>query len=165
MIPEQFVETQMVKRVRLKYSSGSDDEVGYRKPPKSTQFKPGQSGYPQGRSKGSRNFKTDVRETLDMPVKMSKNGGVQNVSTQRANLMVLREKALKGDQRAIERLIRLAESLDDKPTANNNGLDASDRAILDAFVNKAIARSSAAAPDHAEGDSSGTSHPAVGESG
>ena len=30
-------------------------EVGYGKPPKSTQFKPGRSGNPKGRTKGSRN--------------------------------------------------------------------------------------------------------------
>ena len=46
----------MVKRVRLTRAvETSTGEVGYGKPPKHSQFKPGQSGNPQGRPKGSRN--------------------------------------------------------------------------------------------------------------
>ena len=44
----------------------ADDEydVGYKKPPKRTQFKPGQSGNPRGRPKGTKNLKTDLAEAL-----------------------------------------------------------------------------------------------------
>ena len=41
-----------------------DYEVGYRKPPKHTQFKEGQSGNPAGRPKGTNNLKTDLIEEL-----------------------------------------------------------------------------------------------------
>jgi hypothetical protein len=37
-----------------------DYQVGYGKPPKHTQFKPGKSGNPQGRPKGTKNLKTDL---------------------------------------------------------------------------------------------------------
>ena len=41
-----------------------NDGVGYKRPPKHTQFKPGQSGNPRGRGKNTRNFKTDLVEEL-----------------------------------------------------------------------------------------------------
>ncbi len=44
-------------------STGGYD-VGYRKPPKHTRFKPGQSGNPRGRPKGTKNLKTDLIEEL-----------------------------------------------------------------------------------------------------
>ena len=42
-----------------------DYEVGYKKPPKHTQFQPGQSGNPAGRPPKSRNLKRLVDEVLD----------------------------------------------------------------------------------------------------
>ena len=38
--------------------------VGYKQPPKHTQFKPGQSGNPKGRPKGTQNLATDLAEEL-----------------------------------------------------------------------------------------------------
>ena len=35
--------------------SDDDDPVGYKTPPKNTQFQPGQSGNPKGRPKGTKN--------------------------------------------------------------------------------------------------------------
>ena len=45
--------------------------VGYRNPPKRTQFKKGQSGNPKGRPKGSRN-KVSHRTMLEELVRISK---------------------------------------------------------------------------------------------
>ena len=51
-----------------------DYEVGYGRPPKDKQFKKGQSGNPKGRPKGSRNFRTDLQEELQMQVQVTENG-------------------------------------------------------------------------------------------
>ena len=49
-------------------SDQSDDKqnsaVGYGRPPVNRQFKPGQSGNPRGRPKGSKNFATIFAEAL-----------------------------------------------------------------------------------------------------
>jgi len=131
----------MVERIRLKpRKNGNCSEVGYCKPPTSTQFKPGRSGNSAGRPKGSRNFKTELRATLQTPVNINRNGRVRKFSTQRASLLVLREKALNGDQRAIEHLIGLAVRFDDEPNGTAaTGVGVNDRAILAAYVKEAIA--------------------------
>jgi hypothetical protein len=108
-------------------------EVGYGKPPTHTQYRPGQSGHP-GRRKGVRNLKTDVKRTLAMPVKVKEGGRTRTRSTQEATLMVLREKALKGNTRALERIVELAFRFNNDEAGQAQQLPAADQAILAAYV-------------------------------
>ena len=94
-----------------------DDDVGFKRPPKATQFKKGRSGNPRGRPRGTRNFKTDLKETLSRPVQVTEAGRSRSISTQRAGLERLREKALRGDQRALDRMLELAERHAEDETA------------------------------------------------
>ena len=125
----------MVERVRLnKPNVRRSDDVGYCKPPKRTQFKPGQSGYPKGRPKGVRNFSTDVLSTLQSPIKVNKGGRTRSISTQLATLLVLRDKALKGDLKAADHLIDLANRYNTgQHSPATSELDADDQAILAAY--------------------------------
>jgi hypothetical protein len=109
-------------------------EVGYGKPPTHTQFRPGQSGHPAGRRKGVRNLKTDVKRTLAMKVKVTENGRSRTRSTQEAALMVLREMALNGNTRPLERLLELALRFNNDEAGQAQQLLADDQAILDAYV-------------------------------
>ena len=43
-----------------------DYEVGYRRPPRHSRFKPGQSGNPRGRPNRSKNINTLMQEELDL---------------------------------------------------------------------------------------------------
>ena len=82
-----------------------------------------------------RNLATDVRRTLRVPVKVKEGGRTRKISTQEGALMRLREMALQGDPRALDRLLGLASRF------NNDGgeigpaqvLAADDQAILDAY--------------------------------
>src|ERR1044071_1619790 len=56
------------------------DEVGYGKPPRSTQFKPGQSGNRAGRPRGSKNFATALEQELNSRVIVTENGRRKRVS-------------------------------------------------------------------------------------
>jgi hypothetical protein len=118
----------------------ADYEVGYCKPPKHTQFRPGQSGYPQGRRKGVRNLATDVKRTLSAQIKVKEGGRTKSRSTQEAALMVLREKALRGDHRGLAFLLELAmrfnSATEETPAP---ALSADDKAILDDFVAEKLA--------------------------
>ena len=109
-------------------------EVGYGKPPTHSQYRPGQSGYPAGRRKGMRNLKTDVKRTLAMPVKVKESGRTRTKSTQEAALMVLRERALKGNTRALDRFLELALRFNNDEAGQAQQLPAADQAILAAYV-------------------------------
>ncbi len=76
-------------------------EVGYRKPPMHTRFKPGQSGNPRGRTKGTKNLKTDLIEELGEKIVIREGDRSQKVSKQRALLKSVVNRAIKGDVRAI----------------------------------------------------------------
>ena len=77
-----------------------DYETGYAKPPKSGQFKRGRSGNPKGRPKGSKDFRTDLRDVLDAKVAVTEDGKPRKVTSQKATLMRLREQALQGNPKS-----------------------------------------------------------------
>jgi hypothetical protein len=91
-------------------ASKEDDKVGYKHPPTRSRFKKGRSGNPGGRQKGVRYFLTDLLSSLQIPVNLNENGKTKRVSTQEALILRLREKALKGDNRALENLVTLART-------------------------------------------------------
>lgn len=117
-------------------------KVGYKRPPLHTRFTSGVSGNPRGRQKGVRNFAADVKRTLEIPVTLSENGKSKRVSTQEALILRLREKALKGDARALETLLSLARTHNEDFAGHSEdrSLAADDQAILDAYLEDALAR-------------------------
>ena len=109
---------------------------GYGNPPKKHQFKKGRSGNPKGRPKGTKNLRADILSTLKTPIHLTIDGKLKKVSTQKAVLLRLREKALKGDQRAVEKLLTLAAIYnddDDLSAAHNANIKTSDAEIIAAF--------------------------------
>ena len=48
-----------------------DFEVGYKSPPQHSRFQPGRSGNPRGRQKAVRNLGSDVKRTLEAPVRLN----------------------------------------------------------------------------------------------
>ena len=113
-----------------------DYEIGKGRPPKSTQFKPGQSGNPKGRPKGKRNFATELEEILTAPVPISENGRRRKVTSRMAALMKLRKKALEGDGRALDRYLELAlaHAADEAAAAAERKLSAVEDEILARYV-------------------------------
>jgi hypothetical protein len=76
-------------------------QVGKGRPSKDHQYKPGQSGNPLGRPKGSKNAATLAREILNGMVKMrNADGTVQNVTRRMGMLLQCAQKGLKGDIKA-----------------------------------------------------------------
>jgi Family of unknown function (DUF5681) len=83
-----------------------EEEAGYKRPPKSGQFKPGQSGNPRGRPKGSANFKADLAaEMRELITLRDRNGRPQKVTKQRAFIKLLFSSALQNEKSAITALL------------------------------------------------------------
>lgn len=108
------------------------DVVGYRRPPRHSQFKEGQSGNPKGRPRGKRNMSSLVGDVLAQKVTITANGRRKRVSSETAMLLRLREKALGGDLKALTMLLSLrAIHIPDAEGAADRGLMAAeDIAIL-----------------------------------
>ena len=105
--------------------------VGYGKPPAHSRFRPGQTGNPAGRGKEAPSLERDVQRTLKARIEVNAGGRSRKISTQQAILVKLREKAMKGDPRALDRLLALA-GWGKKPATevNTQLLAAEDEAIL-----------------------------------
>jgi Family of unknown function (DUF5681) len=117
------------------------DSVGYKQPPKGHQFQPGQSGNPNGRPKGTRNFKSDLRDELNEMISFREGGRDVSISKQRALIKRLVASAIEGDSRAIVTLMSFCarafgDDNDDQQQAPE------DREIMQAFTRRPANRRS-----------------------
>lgn len=117
------------------------DKVGYRKPPKHAQFKPGQSGNPAGRPKGQRNFLTDLLDELSEFVEFNVKGEKKRCSKQRALIKAAFGKAASGDARMLAMFFDKLLAIDPlTEPATEATPDPGDQAILDRYVSRLIAQ-------------------------
>jgi hypothetical protein len=113
-----------------------DYEIGYGKPPRRTQFQPGQSGNPHGRTAGSRGLKSELRSELSQLVTITKDGKSRRVPKRLLVLRALISKAAKGDVRAADKLISLIiqmEGFEDQRVGRKS-LSDNDMQILNLFL-------------------------------
>lgn len=110
----------MSKNKNRKKGKNGDYPVGRGKPPTKTQFKPGQSGNPRGRPKGSRNFRTDFMEEMQTLVEITENGKKLKVSKQRALIKRMVNGSLNGDPKATALTIQLNLKFNDEDGEKEN---------------------------------------------
>ena len=87
--------------------SSSKNGVGYGRPPIATRFKPGQSGNPKGRPKGSKNMLTLLREELDQKITVTSDGRTQRMSKRKVAVRQQVDRAVKGDPKAFAMMVKL----------------------------------------------------------
>jgi len=111
-------------------------EVGYGRPPRRHQFKPGQSGNPRGRAKGARGLKTDLRAELEARMTIRINNEPVSETRQRLLLRALSSRAAAGDVRAAAILIPIiiqVLGVEDRG-GERRALSPLDQSILDAMM-------------------------------
>lgn len=77
-----------------------DYEVGKGRPPLSTRWKPGQSGNPKGRPKGSKNLATIFNDALKQTLQIQENGKTRKITAREGIVRRLVNEALKGNIKA-----------------------------------------------------------------
>ena len=117
-----------------------DYAVGYKKPPKFAQFKPGKSGNPKGRRKGMLNLRSDLEEELAELINVREGDRHLKVSKQRAMIKALVAKSLKGDVRSAAVLVGLIAKHIEPRHADKSDQDLSvdDVSIINSFLSRQI---------------------------
>ena len=119
--------------------NGKDDyEVGYGKPPAHTRFKPGMSGNPKGKQKGSRSFRTTINSALNEKVRVTTPRGPKRMTKLEALVATSLNNALRGDAKAVDQVLRMAreagmtdEDVEKLDAAAMQQLNAADMLILE----------------------------------
>ena len=138
--------------------------VGYRRPPRLFQFKPGQSGNPTGAKRKTSSLAPDLRELLERALneKKSFRQGEQDriLSMAAAGIEQLVNQFAAGDHRARRDLMVLAEALEVDLTAGQReaiqtsvavALTQNDRELVDNFIQHYLAER-----EHCDGPNSST---------
>ena len=105
-------------------------KVGYCSPPIHSQFKPGQSGNPSGRAKGSQNLKTLFNKVLDEEISLRDGADVKRITKAEAIVRGVVVGALKGDSRNTAILFRLAEQVGQFQDDNTRDITRIERVIV-----------------------------------
>jgi hypothetical protein len=109
-----------------------DYAVGYGKPPRQTQFKKGQSGNPNGRTKGSKNLATLIMSALNKPVIVTQNGRRKSITKLQAMTTQLANKGASGEPKATQLLMGMIQLFEARPQAlgQNEVVADADRQVM-----------------------------------
>jgi hypothetical protein len=114
----------------------SFNKVGYGHPPIATRFRPGQSGNPRGRPKGSKSLDQVLRQALERRVPDPRRGGRHTVRMMELIVEGLVLGAAKRDPRMVRLLLALMDRYapNETATVDPEEIRAGDREILDEYI-------------------------------
>jgi hypothetical protein len=101
-------------------------EIGYRRPPKASQFQKGVSGNPRGRPKGSRNISSVLAAALNERVSVNQNGKRKTITKLEAAVTQVANQAAGGDARAIKMILDFMTQAEQREQARADAAPASD---------------------------------------
>ncbi|MHC4050453.1 DUF5681 domain-containing protein [Bradyrhizobium sp. 25ACV] len=112
------------------------DGVGYGRPPREHQFKPGQSGNKNGRPKGSKNEATIINEILNRKIDIRDKGRLRKISVLEGIFTKFADDALKGKDKAAALLLNRKQQVESIEQPATPLLDTDDRKVLDAYADQ-----------------------------
>jgi hypothetical protein len=83
----------------------SSYKVGKGRPPAATRWKPGQSGNPRGRPRGSKNLETILSEALNEKIRVQEKGRSRSMTAREVIGKRIVHAAMKGDLKSINLLL------------------------------------------------------------
>lgn len=126
-------------RIRVRLDDDSDQDVGYGKPPRAHQFKPGHSGNPKGRPKGRKNEATMLNELLFQKIKIREGGRERRITLIEAMLRRFAEDSLKGNIKAAAFLFNRYGATS-SAESHQSELSDDDQAVLKAYAQDLLAK-------------------------
>lgn len=120
------------RRVRIRLRT--DEDVGYGRPPRAHQFKPGQSGNPKGRKKGVKNEITILQELLQHKVSLNERGKTRKIILLEAVLRRVAEDCLKGNIKSVGFLLNRYHTLSSGGDTAPGDTSEDDKAVLEAYL-------------------------------
>lgn len=122
------------KRPSRRSPASDDDVVGYRHPPRAHRFKPGHSGNPNGRPKGSKNEATLMQELLNSKIELNERGTAKKITVLEGILRRIIGDCLKGNVKSTALLLNRLPITAKPPDEADFGDD--EKAVLEAYLRK-----------------------------
>jgi hypothetical protein len=95
------------ERLKSEGSTANDHKVGYRNPPRHSQFKKGQSGNPKGRARDRQNYATILKNEINDSVEVVENGRRRKLRKGQVMLRQQVNKAVAADHKAFAQVLDL----------------------------------------------------------
>ena len=131
------VKRESLPRVRIKGPGAGD--VGYGRPPREHQFKPGQSGNPKGRPKGARNEATILQDVLNRKVTIRDGGRSRKIPVMEGIILRIIDDSLKGNTKSASFILnRYAAMVSGE--LHSSEITQDDREVLEAFARQLAAK-------------------------
>ena len=115
--------------------AAADNDVGYGKPPRANQFKPGESGNPKGRPKGARSEATILQDLLQHKIGLSEHGKTRRITLHEAILRRIAEDCLKGNTKSAAFLLNRYHAMTSNEP-DESGLSDDEQNVLETYLKK-----------------------------
>jgi len=120
------------KRAR---SAPDDNDVGYGKPPRANQFKPGQSGNPKGQPEGAKSEATILHELLQQKISLNERGRTRSITVLEGIIRRIAEDSLKGNIKSAAFMLNRLQAMSSGET-DESGLSDDEQTVLETYLKK-----------------------------